>query len=273
MTLAPETAVAPAADASFGRQEVEGRDGGPQDFAIDCRAIISRMRASAGVTQPWYWAVLQAIGEWTLTAETVNGRWWTYVIGGEALDWLTLAQRLVGEITDAVPPADLEMLLFQGRLPSDVGGDEFRRCIGAYRYTAHLNFWYGVTVEEALQLAVEDKIRKNHLALCYQDTENVVQEAFRHLYGQTQMELVGDFLRATGNQWAYDPESMSLTAYREFTYWLFKMRIHKWHPARVASDTRRGLEKLLELRSEADPLVGDNPMASGYAFPARLPAP
>ena len=37
---------------------------------------------------------------------------------------------------------------------------------------------------------------------------------------------------------------MSLTDLKEFTYWLFKMRLTKWDPARVASDTRKGINTL-----------------------------
>ena len=63
---------------------------------------------------------------------------------------------------------------------------------------------------------------------------------------------------------ATTPRELSLVAWQEFTYWLFKRRIRKWHPARVASDTRRGLERLRELREDenaADPghLIIGNP--------------
>ena len=35
---------------------------------------------------------------------------------------------------------------------------------------------------------------------------------------------------------------------KEFTYCLFKRRVDMWDPARVASDTRKGLERLQKLR-------------------------
>ena len=49
--------------------------------------------------------------------------------------------------------------------------------------------------------------------------------------------------------------SHTLTELKEFTYWLFKRRIKIWDPARVASDTRKGLEKLQSLRG-ADTTFG-----------------
>ena len=34
---------------------------------------------------------------------------------------------------------------------------------------------------------------------------------------------------------------------KEFTYGLHKLRLEKWDPARVASDTQRGIRKLHQL--------------------------
>ena len=214
--------------------------------------VIERLRSRAGRAEPWYIALLDAIAHWSLPCEEVWGRRWHYVIGGEALDWVTLAHRLCLDIPDAVPPDELESLLFFGRLPEDIGPERFRQLIGPYRYTAHLNFWYGVVVEEALQLVTEDSIRKNRLARCYGDSDDVVEDAYRHLYGETRTNLVPEFLGDVGGAWGYQPETLSLVAWQEFTYWLFKRRIRKWHPARVASDTRRGLERLRELRDDGN---------------------
>ncbi len=211
-------------------------------------SILRRLRASAGQELAWHTALLQAIGQWTIPYEQTAGRYWHYVVGGEALDWLTLAQRLCLEIPDVVPPDELDALLFRGRLPELVSPDRFRELIGPYRHTAVLNFRYGVVVEEALQLVAEDAIRKNRLARCYQDNEDVVEEAYRHLYGDTRSVLAWQFLDETDGVWGTDSESFTLTGWQEFTYWLFKRRVRKWHPARVASDTRRGLERLRELQ-------------------------
>lgn len=235
---------------------------GPRD---DTPATLELLRLTAGITQPWQEAVLRAVGQWTLPSEIVAGQRWQYVIGGEALDWLTLAHRLAAEIPDAIPPRELEALLFCGRLPGGVDPERFRRLIGTYRYTAHLNYQYGVVVEEALQLAVEESIRKHHLALCYGDSAAIGRETYRHLYGDTEESLYQQFAAAAGDgQASDDGATLSLAGYREFTYWLFKWRIRKWHPARVASDTRRGLDKLRELRAGA---------ISGRAYGDFMPAP
>lgn len=210
--------------------------------------IIAQLRQRAGRQEFWHVALLQAMGQWSLTHESVAGRDWQYVIGGEALDGLALAQRLCLEIPNVVPPYELESLLFHGQWPERMSQERLRELIGPYRYTALLNFRYGVVVEEALQLVSEESIRKSRLARCYQDSDEVIEDAYRHLYGDTRTNLLPEFLRDSGGILGADPDALSLTAWREFTYWLFKRRVKKWHPARVASDTRRGLQRLRELQ-------------------------
>ena len=232
--------------------------------------IIARLRRRAEQEEPWHVAALQAMGQWSLPRERIADRDWQYVIGGEALDGLTLAQRLCAEIPDVVPQFELEALLFRGQWPVRIGAERLRELVGPYRYTALLNFRYGVVVEEALQLVAEESIRKRRLARCYQDSDEVIEGAYRHLYGDTRANLIAEFLADSGGIWGVNPASLSLTAWREFTYWLFKRRVRKWHPARVASDTRRGLERLRELRNAGESDAVDCFTGGGFDPPAGL---
>ena len=232
--------------------------------------VIAQLRQRAGRQEFWHVALLQAMGQWSLTHESVAGRDWQYVIGGEALDGLALAQRLCLEIPNVVPPYELESLLFHGQWPERMTQERLRELIGPYRYTALLNFRYGVVVEEALQLVAEESIRKSRLARCYQDSDAVIEDAHRHLYGDTRTNLLAEFLRDTAGIWGTDSDALSLTAWQEFTYWLFKRRVKKWHPARVASDTRRGLQRLRELQNPGQPDPIDCFTGGSYEPPAAL---
>ena len=187
----------------------------------------------------WHLALLEAIGMWTIPEEEIHGRHYIYLVKGEAFDWLILAERLCGELDGLVPVEEKERMLFQGRLPGSVTTAEFQELIG-------LNYWYGVVVEEALQLSVEEEVRKQHLARGFSDSEDLVEEAFMRIYNDTRSNLAKEFLRSKG-----DPrrKTLSLTETKEFTYQLFKRRLKLWDPARVASDTRKGLEKLDKLRA------------------------
>ena len=53
-------------------------------------------------------------------------------------------------------------------------------------------------VEEALQLVAEESIRKSRLARCYQDSEEVIEDAYRHLYGDNRAILMSEFLEDSG---------------------------------------------------------------------------
>ena len=193
---------------------------------------------------PWHQILLKAISIWTLPWETYQGREFKYLIHGEALDWLVLAERICIELTDVVETSEREDLLFKGKLPSAVSPVQFRELIGANKYKAYLNYWYGVIVEEALQLAVEEEIRKSYASKGYLDNDSFVEEGFFILYGKNYSDLMQEFRREFK---LTRRKKMSLTDLKEFTYWLFKMRLTKWDPARVASDTRKGINTLRHL--------------------------
>ena len=266
---------------------------------------VIHLRAAARAGVPWPQALLEAVALWTAPQEVHRGRTYRYLIQGEALDWLTLAERLCAELEEVASPAgvetpahgepveppaevepsahgelveppakvaspahgepaepphsvptaaELEGLLFQGQLPETVTPEEFRERMGGNKYRAYLNYWYGVVVEEALQQAVEDEVRKRHRARCYPDNEDLVEEAFTHLYGATRANLLKEYRQeAKITQRA----ALSLADYKEFTYWLSKRRFNLWDPARVASDTRKGIRHLKQLEQIPGPLAGE----------------
>ena len=186
------------------------------------------------------------------------------MIRGEAFDWLLLAQRLIDLLDGAVPAEDKETLLFTGQLPDEVTPEFFRELIGVTKYRAYLNYWYGVVLEEALQLATEEEVRKRHRARCYPDSEDLVEQAFIHLYGKDRADLLAEFQQQAKNDTPLASETayidhtgepaLTLTDLKEFTYWLFKYRVNYWDPARVASDTRKGMRRLTDLE-EREPLI------------------
>jgi len=77
-----------------------------------------RMRQEILAGTHWFEALLDAVGRWRLPEETVLGREYRYLIGSEAFDWLLLAERLLGEVVDLVPPIDRDALLFSRPLAS-----------------------------------------------------------------------------------------------------------------------------------------------------------
>ena len=222
-------------------EPVEGRANSPSD-----EIAWLRERLAAGVS--WPEAMLETMGRWTLAEETHNNRRYKYMIGREAFDWLLLAERLCDEVGDLIPLEGMEQLLFHGVLPIPIEDEEFRELLGVAKYRAYLNFHYGVVLEEALQLSAEETVRKRHLARGFSDSEDLVEEAFRHLYTRTRTELLEEF-REEARQGKR--QGLTLTDLKEFTYWLHKRRVNYWDPARVASDTRLAIRRLEALREGA----------------------
>ena len=222
----------------------------PMGLAMEEPEVVRRMKEAVLSGAEWHVALLEAVGKWTLPEEEYRGRKYVYLVQGEAFDWLLLAERLCCELDGLVPEEEKELLLFQGKLPRQMKAQEFQELLGYNKHRAHLNHWYGVVVEEALQLAVEEEVRKQHRARGFSDSEDLVEEAFLRLYEGTRTDLFREFLKERSESIR---EMHSLAQIVEFTYWLFKRRLRIWDPARVASDTRKGLEKLQGLRaSEPD---------------------
>ncbi len=192
----------------------------------------------------WYIALLEAIRLWTPAEETYNGRTYRYLIGGEAFDWLLLAERLCQTIDDLLPNDEKTALLFYGEPPLNLSPEKFKELIGSVKYHQYLNYFYGITVEEALISAVQEEIRKERWASGYgkeKDTTDTTNEAYRRIYGATKAILLRHFRRDKGYP---QLRSISLTELKEFTYWLFKYRLKQCDKTRMASDTKKALNWL-----------------------------
>lgn len=217
-----------------------------QSSHLSSTDIIAGLRRVVIDGTPWWIAVLQAIARWQLPEEAVNGRYYRYLIGGEAFDWLLLAERLTTEIADLIPVAEHEALFFSGRLPVTLDEMEFKRLIGPSKYRAHLNYLYGVTAEEALQLAVEEELHKEERCRIGSGTSRADEAVFERIYGKSQLQLLAEFYESRGLP---QPDVIPFQELKEFTYWLFKYRLRSCDPARVASDTRKALAQLSKLEN------------------------
>lgn len=205
-------------------------------------------KAIAGGTH-WYLALLEAIGQWTCSEEVYRGRRYRYLIENEAFDWLLLAERICEEIGDMAPEPEKNALLFLGKPPLAVGKEEFRRLLGAAKYRGYLNYYYGIMAEGCLQMAEREELRKELQARCCPREGRLLDEVFLKVYGSDLDTMLGRFREKKGYPAG---DSISLIELHEFAYWLFKYRMANSDPARIASDTRKGLRCLRRLHPEAE---------------------
>ena len=205
--------------------------------------IIKELKEEVAGGKHWFTALLEAMGRWKEHEEMYRGRTFRYLIGGEAFDWLLLAERLSYAISGKIPEEELEDLLFRGRPPLGPSREDFRRLLGPAKYKAYLNYFYGITVEEALQQAVAEEVRKERLGWCCNDDE-MGEEAFCRIYDVPREEL---WQRFRQEKKLPRKHYLRLRDKKEFTYWLFSYRVGHNERARVASDTKKGLDCLHRL--------------------------
>ena len=213
--------------------------------------VIEALRSALSGGRDWATALVEAMAAWTAPGETRRGRRYSYFIGGEAFDWVTLAERLCDEVGTLIPSHERERLLVTGRLPGHLDDASFKDLLGVEKYRGYLNYFYGVTVEEALQLAVEGEVVKRHISQGNRFQDDFSDEAFARIYRLSLGELVDLFRKEKGLPTGL---TMDLTEHKELTYWLFKYRVRNSDKARVASDTRKGLAQLQRMVAvERDP--------------------
>ncbi len=212
---------------------------GNMEVSEDSEAV-RHLKEAIAQGKHWYIALLEAIGLWDKTEETYNGWHYRYLIANEAFDWLLLAERLLQEVDHLVLEEEIIDLIFCGKAPIAVSNEEFRQFIGEAKYNAHLNYFYGIIVEEALLLAVEEKVRKEQHVYAL-DGNHITELAYEQIYDDTMTALLRRFKQEKGYP---QRKSMELTECKEFTYWLFKYRLNNCDRERVASDTKRGLHEL-----------------------------
>ena len=201
---------------------------------------IRHLREAVAAGKNWYTALLEAMGLWTSNEETLEGRDHCYLISGEAFDWLLLAERLAQTVNGLLPENEKNALIFQGKPPVILTSNDVKTLIGP-KYCHYLNYFYGVTVEGMLLLAVQEEVQKERHALSRMREADVIEEAYLRIYGSGKNELLDRFRlqkRIPKNR------SMTLTELKEFTYWLFKYRIKRCEKAKVASDTKKALNYL-----------------------------
>ena len=191
--------------------------------------------------QHWYPALLKAIGEWQSTEEETDEGTRVYLVGGEAFDWLLLAERITSAADGLIPEDELTSLLFTGQPPLVLEQGVFKESLGEKKYKQYLNFFYGITVEEALIKTVEEEVRKEHRSWGFYREKDTVNEAYRRIYGSTRMIMLRRFRKEQGYS---QLKSIEWGQLKEFTYWLFKFRLKQSDKARVASDTKKGLDWL-----------------------------
>ena len=206
------------------------------------KELISVLRNSIKNSVPWPQALIQTMAVWSLPNETFKGKKYIYLIDGECFNILLLAERLMLELKDLISSTDIENLLFKSEFPSGFDLSTLKYEIGITKYRGHVNFFYGVVVEEILQYTVEREIEKRFYSNGMGGIKNLDDETFKQLYKSKFDDLYTQFCIDTS---AIKNKKSYFNEYIQFTYWLFKYRVTISDGAKIASDTKKALRHIV----------------------------
>ena len=129
-----------------------------KDFGdIDASESMQYFKNSQYEGKEWVSELIKSMSLWTLEEEVYDSKHNKYLIDGEAFDWLLLARRLLDSVGDLVPTTEKNRLLLSEDISDLMSQDEFRNLLGPEKYSAYLNYWYGIVVEEAVIRNAEEE--------------------------------------------------------------------------------------------------------------------
>ena len=200
---------------------------------------INHFKADIASGKNWFLALLEAVKNWPVSEETVGGETYHYIISGEAFDMLQLAERLLKAAGDLVPEDEKIDFLFHNKPPLILTPEKTKELLGDKRFGQYLNFFYGITAEEALLQAVEEEVRKEEGGLNMHKEVQIIDETYRRIYDAQQRVLLHQFRKEKGYT---SSRSTTLEQMKEFGYWRFKYRLQHCEKPRIASDTKKALD-------------------------------
>ena len=129
-------------------------------LSTDPTPAVRAFAAALGEGEHWYSALLGTVHLWSREEECYGGRYFRFLVAGEALDLLLVMERISWDFRHLLPQAERDALFFYARPPFTHSDREFAHLLGEEKYCSYLNYFYGVTLEEVLLHAVEDEILK-----------------------------------------------------------------------------------------------------------------
>ncbi|PZC40750.1 MAG: hypothetical protein DK305_000378 [Chloroflexi bacterium] len=190
-------------------------------------------------------AILTIIGRWAVKEEIVDNVNYQYWINDEVFNWLFLASRILDASKDLIEiDLSLSFLFNTYILP---GGDQtiLTRAFPPYKYKAHLNFLYGVLLEESIIIVNDMQGNKEALSGLTKNFKN--DSTYLILYGYTYDEFIR--LYEYENK-LHITQFNSLNDYYNFLYWSWQYRIKNSTPEKIAYDTHTGISYLWNLKDK-----------------------
>ena len=185
---------------------------------------------------------MKIIGEWPVKFENIDNIEYRYWVNDEAFNWHLLANRIASYVTEVNNKKVLEKLLHSTHwLP----GSDQGKIINFFppdTYRAHLNFIYGVVLEEVI--ICFNEMEKNKDVINQFHASDAINAVYLDLYGYN----FSEFIRIYEFEKKIKLDNFdSLAVYHDFLYWSWKYRLKKSTPEKIAYDSQSGINFLMNL--------------------------
>ena len=185
---------------------------------------------------------MKIIGQWPLKSENFDNIEYQYWVNDEAFNWHLLASRLIFSITETTNKQILNELLHSTYL---LPGSDQGKIINLFppdKYRAHLNFIYGVVLEEVIICFNEMEKHKDVINQFH--ASDVINAVYLDLYGYN----FSEFIRIYEFEKKIKLDKFdSLYSHYDFLYWSWKYRLKKSTPEKIAYDSQSGINFLMNL--------------------------
>ena len=197
--------------------------------------IIKDLQTKVSKSENWEKCIVDFIGLWTEKEEFYRGYKYNYLIDEEALDWLTLTERLVSSIKAQIPKSTYYYSSCTGLLPSIETYHYMKNSLPKLKLSQMRNYYYGVIIENFIYHYKLQEYEKN--SLFYANYEN---EFYKEIYGKSLSTLIAKFYT---EEKISKKDKLNFYELKKFSYWLFKYRINNTDNTKMAHETNMAINK------------------------------
>ena len=196
--------------------------------------LIQELRNEVSRGENWQKSIAQYIGLWTEEEEFYRGYKYIYLIDDEALDWLTLTERLVSSIKSYITKEEYNYVSTSGLLPDKDIYKYIKETIPKKKLSQMRNFYYGIIIENLIY---------NYKILEYQKNTIVVedndQKFYEEIYNKPIEVLYEMFYK---EKKTINKNKLNFHELKLFSYWLFKYRLKHSDKTKMAHETNTALK-------------------------------
>tara|TARA_B100001142_G_C14334197_1_gene655238 strand:+ start:2173 stop:2817 length:645 start_codon:yes stop_codon:yes gene_type:complete len=196
--------------------------------------LIQELRNEVSQGENWQKSVAKHIGLWNEKEEFYRGYKYIYLIDDEALDWLTLTERLVSSIKPYITKEEYNYVSTSGLLPDQEIYKYIKKTIPKKKLSQMRNFYYGIIIENLIYHYKILEYQKNTIV-----AEDNDHRFYEEIYNKPIEVLYEIFYK---ERKTINKNKLNFHELKLFSYWLFKYRLKHSDKTKMAHETNTALK-------------------------------